>query len=411
MRSSDGLGSAHLLPLWRVVHDRLSSGRQVTRVKVGPLDDEQRSALADLLGSERLPGEYATVSLAALDELLLSSVGAGVREVVASLLGPLDDRAGRRALGDAARAELWAWLSGHPVVTAQPALREWVDAVRRAGLVGGSVERTRADLDRALRVVGALPGAGVPLPVLAERVLGDPHALDEGTRCAGLVLRALAAVYGVDPSRDAQERRALWERTGVVEDELSSVVLAAGLRLRGDDVGSRVLHACADSGHVAALTLAQVRATSFVGVPGDVWVFENPSVPAVAVARFGGSCPPVVCTSGWPNSAVIALLRGLSVAGAALHYHGDFDGEGVRIAAHVMARTGAAPWHMATDDYLLALRDARVGTPVGRVTEAPWDGGLADAMREHGSAVPEERVTARLLDELDDCGGPVGGLP
>jgi hypothetical protein len=83
----------------------------------------------------------------------------------------------------------------------------------------------------------------------------------------------------------------------------------------------------------------------------------------------------------------------------------------VRIAAHVMARTGAVPWRMATDDYLLALGGARVGTPVGRVTEAPWDGGLAGAMREHGLAVPEERVTARLLDELDDRGRHVGGLP
>ncbi|MEU4802976.1 TIGR02679 family protein [Actinosynnema sp. NPDC023587] len=409
MRSLNGLDSAALRPLWRAVHDRLSSGRQVRRVRVGPLDDEQRSAVADLLGDERLPGEYAMVSVAALDELLVSSVRAGVREVVAALLGPLDDRAARRALADAARAGLWEWATRHPVVTAQPALLEWVDAVRRAGLVGGSVERTRDGLDRALRVVAALPATGVPLPVLAEAVLGDPHALDEGTRCAGLVLRALAALYGVDLPGDAQERRALWERAGVVEDELSSVVLVTGLRLGG--VGGGVLRVCADAGHVAALTLAQVRATSFVGTPEDVWVFENPSVLAVAVARFGASCPPVVCTSGWPNSAVIVLLRGLTTAGATLHYHGDFDGEGVRIAAHVVARTGAVPWRMATDDYLLALGSARVGTSVGRVTEAPWDGGLADAMREHGLAVPEERVTVRLLDELDDCGRDVGGLP
>ncbi|ROP38205.1 TIGR02679 family protein [Saccharothrix texasensis] len=409
MRSLNGLDSAALRPLWRAVHDRLSSGRPVSRVKVGPLDEEQRSAVADLLGADRLPGRYATVSVAGLDELLRESVEAGVREVVVALLGPLDDRAGRRALAVGARSELWAWLAEHPVVAAQPALLEWVDAVRRAGLVGGSVERTRDELDRALRVVAALPATGVPLPVLAEAVLGDPHALDEGTRCAGLVLRALAALYGVDPPGGAQERRALWERAGVVEDELSSVVLATGLRLGG--VGGGVLRVCADAGHVAALTLAQVRATSFVGAPEDVWVFENPSVLAVAVARFGASCPPVVCTSGWPNSAVIVLLRGLAAAGATLRYHGDFDGEGVRIATHVMARTGAVPWRMAADDYLLALGGARVGTPVGRVTEAPWDGELADAMREHGLAVPEERVTTRLLDELDDCGRDVGGLP
>ncbi|USX52300.1 TIGR02679 family protein [Lentzea sp. HUAS12] len=406
MRAVDQLGSPALMPLWKAVHDRLSSGRQVTRVKAGPLDEEQRSAVADLLGTDRLPGEYATVSMAALDELLMSAVGAGAREVAVALLGPLGDRAGERALADVSRSELWTWLDSHVVVTAQPALKGWVDSVRRAGLVAGSVERTRNELDRALRVLAALPAAGVPLPVLAENLLGDPHALDEGTRSAGLVLRALAELHDVELPGNAQERRALWESVGVVEDELSSVVLAAGLRLSG--VGGQVLRVCADEGHVAALTLAQLRATSFAGAPQEVWVFENPSVLAVAVARLGPSCPPMVCTSGWPNSAVIALLRGLAAEGSTLRYHGDFDGEGVRIAAHVIARTGAKPWRMATEDYLGALGD---GTPVGRVTEAPWDDGLATAMREHGSAVPEERVTSHLLDEIERRGRAVGGLP
>ncbi|ONI85735.1 TIGR02679 family protein [Saccharothrix sp. ALI-22-I] len=396
------LDSPALAPLWQALHDRLSSGRQVSRVKVGPLDDGQRAALADLLGSERLPDEYTSVSLAALDELLVASVGADTREVVGALVGPLDDRAGRRARDEAERAGLWDWLERHEVVAGQPVLGDWVAVVRRSGLIGGSVARTRAELDGALRVVGRLPGTGVPLPVLAEDVLGDSHALDEGTRCAGLVLRALSVLYGVDPPGDAQQRRALWERAGVVEDELSSVVLVAGLRLGGDDVGGRVLGVCADAGQVAALTLAQVRATSFAGAPGDVWVFENPSVLAVATARFGRRCPPIVCTSGWPSSAVIAFLRGLSSAGSALRYHGDFDGEGLRIAAHVMARTGATPWRMTTADYLSASAGAGPGTAVGRVTEAPWDDALAAAMRERGMAVVEERVTTRLLDELDE---------
>ena len=45
-----------LRPLWQAVHERLSSGRAVSRVHVGPLDDDQREALADLLGMDRLPG-------------------------------------------------------------------------------------------------------------------------------------------------------------------------------------------------------------------------------------------------------------------------------------------------------------------------------------------------------------------
>ncbi|MFD5436667.1 DUF2399 domain-containing protein [Kitasatospora sp. NPDC127067] len=47
---------------------------------------------------------------------------------------------------------------------------------------------------------------------------------------------------------------------------------------------------------------------------------------------FGRHCPPLVCISGWPNTAVIHLLRRLSDDGASLRHHGDFDGEGIRIA-------------------------------------------------------------------------------
>jgi hypothetical protein len=206
VRALDRLGSPALMPLWKAVHDRMSSGKQVSRVKFGPLDEEQRSAVADLLGAERLPGEYTTVSVASLDELLFAAVGADAREVVTSLLGPLDDRAARRAAAADERSGLWEWLAGHPVVATQPALREWVDAVRRAGLIGGSAERTRNELDRALRVFGALPATGVPLPVLAEDVLGDPHGLDEGTRCAGLVLRALAVLHAVELPRNLDGR-------------------------------------------------------------------------------------------------------------------------------------------------------------------------------------------------------------
>jgi uncharacterized protein (TIGR02679 family) len=101
------------------------------------------------------------------------------------------------------------------------------------------------------------------------------------------------------------------------------------------------------------------------------------------------------------------LLRALSDAGATLHYHGDFDGEGLRIAAHVIARTGAKPWRMSTVDYLAALSANPTGPPVGRVTDAPWDPDLGDALRTHGTAVAEERVTDALLEELSATRGRI----
>ena len=232
-----------------------------------------------------------------------------LREVGAELVGPISNWADEREKVAAEQAGLWEWVAGHPVVVKQPALRDWVESVRRNGLVEGSVARTRESVEQALTVLAELPATGVPMPVLADGILHDPHALDEGTRYATLALKALAAIYDVPVPADAQERRRLWERAGVADDALSSVVLAAGIRPVDAGVAGAVLRACADAGHAAALTLGQLRATTWgEGLPGTVWVVENPSILALALRRFGTQCPLVVCTSGWPNSAGILLL-------------------------------------------------------------------------------------------------------
>jgi uncharacterized protein (TIGR02679 family) len=147
------------------------------------------------------------------------------------------------------------------------------------------------------------------------------------------------------------------------------------------------------------VTLAQLRGAAELAAGPAVHVVENPSVLAMAVRRFGTACPPLVCPSGWPSTAAILLLRALRGAGGELRYHGDLDGEGLRIAAYVIDKAGAVPWRMSTVDYLDAVGDR--GPPVGRVTEAPWDPDLAPALAHRGVSVPEERVASLLLDDLE----------
>ncbi len=280
-----------LAPLWRSVHDRLSSGLPVSRVRVGPLDPAQRSALADLLGQDRLPGEHATMSLPLLDQVLTDSVGLTAREVVEQLLGPVGDRAGQRARAEAAKTGLWTWLAAHPVVAAQPALAAWADSLRRAGLPDNSVTTARELLTKVLSVLAELPAPGIPLPVLADRLLDDPHGLDDGTRCATLVQRALAAIYDVAPPENAQQRRALWDLAGVADDHLSSVVLAAGLRPTGDDLGQPLC----GSARRPATPPRSPSATC-----------ERATWPTGSPARSGSSRIPRSWPSPWPGSAAAA---------------------------------------------------------------------------------------------------------
>ncbi|MFJ4918633.1 TIGR02679 family protein [Streptomyces sp. NPDC088725] len=407
-RPASGVDHPALRPLWRAVHHRLSSGRPVSRVRVGPLDLAQREVLADLLGLDRYPQEYVNVRLSDLDAALADASGQTVREVAVRVIGPLGDRAADRERLTDERTALWHWLDTHEVITAQPALAEWAAHVRKRGVTDGSTARTRELLASALTTLAALPARGEPLPVLAARVLGgDAHALDDGTRLSSLILRALSCVYGTELPVDAQQRRALWSRAGVSDDELSTTVLAAGLRPLGDGTVSRISRTCAGAGQAVSLTLAQLRSPGEFGLtPGPVHVTENPSVLALALRRFGPRCPALICTSGWPNSAAVALLRLLTEHGATVRCHGDFDGEGLRIAAYVMAKTRAVPWRMTAADFRAAAARTPEGPPLGRMTEAPWDPDLAAAMTGHGAAVLEETVADSLLDDLSPDRGP-----
>ncbi|MEU1624888.1 TIGR02679 family protein [Streptomyces sp. NPDC020096] len=400
-RPGHPLDRPELAPLWRAVHERLSSGRPVNRVTLGPLAPPVREALADLLGLDRLPEARTTVTLSRLDEALRDSVGADTRAVAEAILGPLGDRAADLASDRTERAALWHWLETHPLVAAQPALSQWTAHLRRSGLLHGSVEATRSFLDDALTVLASLPAQGEPLPVFATAHLGDAHALDDGTRLATTVLRALAALHDIRPPASAADRRALWGLAGIADDALSTTVLTAGLRPTGTGPVARALTAYADAGHAAHLSLAQLRAPGDLHLPPtDVHITENPSILALALRRFGPDCPPLVCTAGWPNSAVILLLRQLTSAGAPLHYNGDFDGEGLRIAAHVLAATGATVWRMSAADYRAAHARSPSGPPPGRITDAPWDPELATALNERGTAILEEHMAAALLTDL-----------
>ncbi|MBO0880783.1 MAG: TIGR02679 family protein [Mycobacterium sp.] len=389
-----------LAPLWQAFHARLSSGRPVSRVRVGPLTTEQQAAVADLLGLSRLPGPNPRVALARL-EALLSPLGLSVSSIVEATCGPIGNAAADQAAQSAAEAQLWSWLSVHPVVHTQPALLRWVADLQSRRRIDSSVERTRSIIEQALGVLAALPYDGRPLAHLAESCTGDPHALDGDSQLAVLVLRALAVMYDEPAPSDAESRRFVWERAGVACDALSTVVLAAGLRPTGIDALSRSLRDWANVGQASALTLAQLRtATSLDIGPVDVHVVENPSILAMALQRFGNSCPPVVCTAGWPNGAGMLLLRLLG--DNQLHYHGDFDPDGVRIAAHILAATGGRPWCMSASDYRSAasLDKPHPRFNPGRLPDAPWDDELATAMRERAITVPEEHVADILLADL-----------
>jgi uncharacterized protein (TIGR02679 family) len=332
-------------------------------VTLADLAREEADALNGLLQPSRLlgPGDDARVSLARLDSALLDSrLELSLHEALTLIGGAPEDRPALRAGRRAAREEAWERVLAHPQAARQE-LGPWLEHVRRS-FGGAAPERAPAVL-RALDVLAALPADGVELPRLAAtRAGGDAHALDRDRPVGRLVAGALFVLMGLPPGepRSSEVWRHAWERFGVNCDRLSCTALALGLR------PSR---AAARAGEPAVVTLRELRRWPLRLAGRALYVCENPAVVATAADALGRGCAPLLCTGGWPNAGVAAVLDAAVEAGMALHVHADHDEAGRAIVRRLLERPGARPWRIDVD-----------GHPAGDVVheEAVVDALLAD---------------------------------
>lgn len=398
------LAGPELAPLVDELVRRFETGADPVSVTVPVLSDAGNRRLADLLGLDR----HLTAGRRLRVDRLAAAAGAadvaGLREALAELRGPLDDRRSRRAASVAAKEALWRDVATRAgmlgLFRARPAYADqWIVRLRQLGVPEGDVSAHRRRLTSVLDCLGRLPAEEpVTLAGLAADVTGSAHGLDPGRRVARLVLDALALVHELPPARDAEEVRSLWERAGVVPDPLSSNVLVLGLRPLGDDPLAVHLRACSDAAEPVVLTLRQLHRSPLSTDVEVAYVVENPSILAEVAGRWSG--PPIICSSGRPSNAVVVLVRQLKEDGAVVHQHADFDPAGIAITRWLHDRAGTVPWRMTADDYTAALTGRPAGAFAGRVGPTPWDPGLAAAMEAAGRAVHEESIRDELLGSM-----------
>ncbi|WP_428266234.1 TIGR02679 family protein [Haliangium sp.] len=382
------------------------AGERARSFTLRDLGDDERRAVADLLGWPSLPGPSTRVVVDELDRALRETrIEADLVEVLEALGGPLVDRRARRESLRAQREAIWTRAASHPTVAARPELMLWLEELRAQGLVvrGAQQAEPSAFLDLALQVVARLPERGILLPVLAADVTGDAHALDQGQPLTPLVLRAARHLAGwsVLPSAAAARRR-LWAEVGVLCDPLSAQVLVLGLRPLGDSPLARHLCTWADAGEPRRLTLREITGRALrLDHEAEVFVCENPGVVATAAERLGGACAPLVCVEGVPSTAALDLLHQLAAAGARVRVHADFDWSGLRIGNLLAQQVESTPWQFDTRAYRDASAALSESVPLkGEPVEARWDPSLRAALEAVGSAVFEEQVIDQLIADL-----------
>jgi uncharacterized protein (TIGR02679 family) len=396
--------------LWDAVAERLQrNGLEVRGViTLTGLDRSERFALAGLVGRQ-IPGDRVRVDLYALDARVRGTcTAAGLVAAVAARRGPLIDRPGVRATAAAQRSSVWEAARCELDVCglrAAPWVEDWLDSVR--AVIHRLPASQGADaLVTAVRCLSRLPrgDARYGRTELANRVAGNSHALDDGTIVATLVLRAIGLMLEVPPPQSAIQRRALWERAGVLADEISTTVVTLGLLPVGTSAAAKGVRIRSEAGCEVHLTLRDLRRFDRCVRAGTVvWICENPRV--LEAAMDAGTSATVVCISGNPIVVVTTLLEQLAADGARLRYRGDFDWPGLAIANRIISTHGAEPWRMRTGDYEEALAAAGEGVVQLPALEGPpvpavWDGDLTPAMERAGRAIHEEALLEVLVADL-----------
>lgn len=409
-RASDYLSEPALSRLWQRAHEAwCRHGELRGNAIVADLSDAEALAISGLIGRARpwSVGDTAHVPLAQIDERVRAAhLVRDLEEVLVARVGPLRSLPGERRVAEQQREEGWARVAEHPVIGDRPQLSVWLHGLRSSGQLTRVANRAGEEpfglLELALAAVALLPCEPPEgLPSFAARAAGHTHNLDRNRPLDVLLLGALAHLEDIDRPRDAEGRRALYDRVGVICDALSNTVLCVGLAPSGDTVVARKLRLSAQEGAPCVLTLAELHDVECLAGGGHVVsICENPEVVATALERLGKACAPLVCTSGWPRLAALRLLRALAAGGSSLRYHGDFDWHGVRIAGAMVMRLDASLWRYSAFDY----RAAEAGPPLDG--EPPMhdlpDGLLpvVNAMRERGATVAEEQVLDGLVGDL-----------
>ncbi|MFC8045872.1 TIGR02679 family protein [Nocardia sp. NPDC057353] len=402
-RAREFLAAPSLDEFWAKLRERLErTGHAITGTVRADLDSDAAERISGLLGRRVAPGRR-TVSISELDAALRhSAAGTGLVTVLAELTGgPLRDRPSERLARRDTVSALWTEVERvleDTGLAAAPWAEAWKQWLRSTGLLLRAAAPEHAEFATAANAVAlALDQRQPPrmLGQLATDVAGDAHALDSDRLAGRLAIRALSLAFDRPDPLTPRDRSTLWQLAGITVDAVSGTVLTWGLRPPGRDQWSVMLRTRTELGLVTHLTLAELSAYPIPLTAPDVAVAacENPQVLQRAAESAVPS--PLVCFSGNPSAAGIALAERVRI-----RYHGDFDWPGIGIAARLHA-IGAEPWRMSADDYLAAIDSGVHRLPLtGQQAPTPWDPELAPIMHRTGLVVHEESLLNVLLMDL-----------
>jgi len=218
-------------------------------------------------------------------------------------------------------------------------------------------------------------------------------------------------------------RLMLYYDAGLLLDTISSTVAVFHLTYAEDEAGHADCFIESAGERILILPLRQLLAWKKLAPASQhIYLFENPQVFEVVVDTLSSASatgfrnekkplPTLICTAGWPSVAALRLLSLLTESSpeVVLHYSGDFDLQGLRIAAHLLARypNHCRLWCFDTPAYLAALHqqsaslDEHERAGLQRLPEE--FALLSAAMQENGKKAYQEGILPLLLQSIQNA--------
>lgn len=251
----------------------------------------------------------------------------------------------------------------------------------------------------------------IRLAVLAAKAAGHPHALNRQTRVGTLFTYGLCRRCGSDFPQNARDWKELYEKNGILVDELSHTVIAYGLTLLTEQGPHPAYEGYRRQKEPCVISLANLRKVkSAYGETDRVYMVENEMVFSELLERTFQKPVALLCTSGQPRTAAYRLMELLALSGTRFYYAGDLDPEGLGIADRLWRSfpDRVRIWRMREEDYEKAMSQEiiskrRLEGLKGLVH--PELQRTAKRLRLRGRAGYQEFLLEEMAEDIL-CGGP-----
>jgi len=271
------------------------------------------------------------------------------------------------------------------------------------------VETDKFDVscERLAQAMERLPLDYERLPVFGQRILGNPHAFDRTNELGRLLIHALHVKRGQGgpPPSDTERVNELFLEFKLLRDDITNFVTCANVTAEREGTEHPMWHEAAAMHSVLNVPMRELLNVDRVRPSRGytVWIVENSGVFSSLLDDVPDA--PLVCTHGQFKLAAYRLLDMLVASGCQLKYAGDFDPEGLQMAARLKERYGDKLdyWCMDLESYVTSdpsveLTGERL-VKLERVTDVELQD-VVEEMKRRGTAGYQEALMEKMVVQL-----------